>query len=191
MREGSVRRLGVECIDVYLLHRRDYPLEQVPEMVGVLEDLVRAGRIRAYGWSTDDVERARAFALGAHCIAIEHRLNVFHGATAMLDLCREHDLASLNRIPLLMGVLTGRWSERARLLERDDARAPWFEEEAFRDLLAHARGLTRERQGRTASPGGGCVGRLGRRRRAAEAPTRDTSLLTRHPETKRMRADRL
>lgn len=29
-REGSLRRLGVECLDVYLLHRRDYPLESAP-----------------------------------------------------------------------------------------------------------------------------------------------------------------
>ena len=136
--EASLRRLGVDCIDVYLLHRRDYPLEQAPELVGVLEDLVRAGHIRAYGWSTDDVERARVFAEGEHCTAIEHRLNVLHDAPAMLELCREHDLASLNRVPLLMGVLTGRWSEATRL-EPDDRRAPWFEEEGFRDLLASAR----------------------------------------------------
>jgi len=138
--EASLRRLGVECIDVVLLHRRDYPLERAPEMVGILEDLVRAGRIRAYGWSTDDVERARVFAEGEHCTAIEHRLNVLHDAPAMLELCREHDLASLNRVPLLMGVLTGRWSEDTRL-DRDDPRAPWFEQEGFRELLARARAI--------------------------------------------------
>jgi aryl-alcohol dehydrogenase-like predicted oxidoreductase len=138
--EASLRRLGVECIDVYLLHRRDYPLERAPVMVGILEDLVGAGRIRAYGWSTDDVERARAFAEGEHCTAIEHRLNVLHDAPAMLELCREHDLASLNRVPLLMGVLTGRWSEETRL-DRDDPRAPWFEQEGFRELLARARAI--------------------------------------------------
>jgi aryl-alcohol dehydrogenase-like predicted oxidoreductase len=136
--EASLRRLGVECIDVYLLHRRDYPLERAPEMVGILEGLVRAGRIRAYGWSTDDVERARAFAAGAHCTAIEHRLNVFHDAPAMLDLCREHDLASLNRVPLLMGVLTGRWSDETRL-DPNDRRAAWFTQPGFRELLARTR----------------------------------------------------
>ena len=152
--EASLRRLGVECIDVYLLHRRDYPLERAQEMVGILEDLVCAGRIRAYGWSTDDVERARAFAEGEHCTAIEHRLNVLHDAPAMLDLCREHDLASLNRVPLLMGVLTGRWSEETRL-DRDDPRAPWFEQAGFRDLLARARaiGPHLRRDGRSAAQG--------------------------------------
>jgi len=135
--EASLRRLEVECIDLYLLHRRDYPLERAPALMEVLEDLVRAGKIRYYGWSTDDVERARLFARGEHCIAIEHRLNVFNDNAAMLDLCREQDLASLNRVPLLMGVLTGRWSRETKL-EEGDPRAQWFEDEGFLKLLACA-----------------------------------------------------
>ena len=134
---ASLRRLGVECLDLYLLHRRDYPLERTPALREVLEDLVRAGKIRYYGWSTDDVERARLFAGGEHCIAIEHRLNVFNDNAAMLDLCREQDLASLNRVPLLMGVLTGRWSPETKL-EEGDPRGQWFEQEGFLKVLACA-----------------------------------------------------
>jgi len=138
--EASLGRLGFECIDLYLLHRRDYPLEQAPAVMAALEDLVRAGKIRYYGWSTDDVERARLFARGEHCIAIEHRLNVFNDNPAMLDLCREQDLASLNRGPLLMGVLTGRWSAETKL-EESDPRAGWFGREGFLKVLACARQL--------------------------------------------------
>jgi aryl-alcohol dehydrogenase-like predicted oxidoreductase len=138
--EASLRRLKVECIDLYLLHRRDYPLEKVPALMEVLEDLVRAGKIRYYGWSTDDVERARIFAGGEHCIAIEHRLNVFNDNATMLDLCQEQDLASLNRVPLLMGVLTGRWSSETKL-EEGDRRAQWFEDEEFLKVLACAQQL--------------------------------------------------
>jgi aryl-alcohol dehydrogenase-like predicted oxidoreductase len=136
--ECSLRRLEVECLDLYLLHRRDYPLDRAPAMMEVLEDLVRAGKIRYYGWSTDDIERARIFAGGEHCIAIEHRLNVFNDNPAMLDLCQEQDLASLNRVPLLMGVLTGRWTPETKL-EQDDPRAPWFESEEFLKVLACAK----------------------------------------------------
>jgi aryl-alcohol dehydrogenase-like predicted oxidoreductase len=135
--EASLGRLGVECIDLYLLHRRDYPLDQAPEILEALEDLVRAGKIRYYGWSTDDVNRARLFAHGEHCIAIEHRLNVFNDNNGMLHLCQELDLASLNRGPLLMGVLTGRWSVETKL-EEGDPRAKWFESEEFQQLLACA-----------------------------------------------------
>ena len=136
--EASLCRLQVECIDLYLMHRRDYPIDRAPELIEVLENLVRVGKIRYYGWSTDDVERARLFARGKHCIAIEHRLNVFNDNTAMLDLCREQDLASLNRGPLLMGVLTGRWSPKTKL-EESDPRAQWFEHEEFLKVLACAR----------------------------------------------------
>jgi aryl-alcohol dehydrogenase-like predicted oxidoreductase len=132
--EASLRRLGDECIDFYLLHRRDYPLEQALELMEVLEHLVQVGKIRYYGWSTDDVERARLCAGGEHCIAIEHRLNIFNDNAAMLDLCREQDLASLNRIPLLLGVLAGRWTAETKL-EQDDRRAQWFKDEGFLKLL--------------------------------------------------------
>jgi aryl-alcohol dehydrogenase-like predicted oxidoreductase len=135
---ASLQRLGVECIDLYLLHRRDYPLERAPVLMETLEDLVRAGKIRYYGWSTDDVERARLFAGGEHCTTIEHRLNVFNDNPAMLELCQEQNLASLNRVPLLMGVLTGRWSAETRL-GAEDPRAGWFEHEQFLQVLACAR----------------------------------------------------
>jgi aryl-alcohol dehydrogenase-like predicted oxidoreductase len=135
--EASLRRLEVECLDLYLLHRRDYPLERASALMEVLEDLVRSGKIRYYGWSTDDVERARLFAGGEHCIAVEHRLNVFNDNAAMLDLCLEQDLASLNRVPLLSGVLTGRWSAETKL-EEGDPRAQWFEHEEFLKVLACA-----------------------------------------------------
>jgi aryl-alcohol dehydrogenase-like predicted oxidoreductase len=135
--EASLRRLEGECIDLYLLHRRDYLLERAPEVVEVLEGLVQSGKIRYYGWSTDDVERARVFASGTHCIAIEHRLNMFNDNAAILDLCLEQDLASLNRVPLLMGVLSGRWSPETKL-EKDDPRKQWFEQAEFQKLLACA-----------------------------------------------------
>ena len=138
--EASLSRLAVECIDLYLLHRRDYPLERAPALMEVLEDLVRVGKIRYYGWSTDDVERARLFARGEHCIAIEHRLNVLMDNAPMLDLCREQDLASLNRVPLLVGMLTGRWSPQTRL-EEGDPRAQAFEDEVFLKWLACAQQL--------------------------------------------------
>ena len=135
--EASLQRLEVECIDLYLLHRRDYPLERAPALIDVLEGLVREGKIRYYGWSTDDIERARLFARGEHCIAIEHRLNVFNDNAAIVDLCRDQDLASLNRGPLLMGVLTGRWSSETKL-EEGDPRAKWFEQEGFLKVLTCA-----------------------------------------------------
>jgi aryl-alcohol dehydrogenase-like predicted oxidoreductase len=133
--ENSLRRLGFECIDLYLLHRRDYPLEQVPSIIEVLEELVQAGKIRYYGWSTDDVNRAKTMAHGEHCIAIEHRLNAINDNPEMLDLCNEEGLVSINRVPLLMGVLKTKFTKNTQL-EEDDPRSKWFELEEFIKLLS-------------------------------------------------------
>ena len=128
--EASLRRLQTDYLDLYLFHLRDYDLERAGEVRQTLEDLVQAGKIRYYGWSTDDIERARFFAAGPHSTAIEHRLNVFLDAPEMLALCDELDLGSLNRIPLLMGILTGKFTADT-LPPDDDIRSLFFKSSAF------------------------------------------------------------
>ncbi len=128
--EASLRRLDTDYIDLYLFHLPDYDLERAGEVRQTLEDLVDEGKIRYYGWSTDDLERARFFAQGSHCTAVEHRLNIMMDAPDMLALCDEHDLASINRIPLAMGVLSGRWTASTQLPE-GDRRSGFFEVPRF------------------------------------------------------------
>ena len=117
--EASLRRLGTDTIDVYFLHVGDHPMEDAPSVRDALEDLVTQGKIRAYGWSTDDPARARLFAEGAHCVAVEHRMNLFERNDAMLAVCDAFGIASIVRSPLAMGLLTGKFSKRSRLPEND------------------------------------------------------------------------
>jgi aryl-alcohol dehydrogenase-like predicted oxidoreductase len=131
---ASLRRLNTDYIDLYIFHLRDFDMGQAVGIRDALEDLVTAGKIRYYGWSTDNVERARLFAEGRHCAAIEHRLNIFENNPEMLRLCKEENLASLNRIPLLCGVLTGRWNRETQLAEQD-RRSDFFRDEGFLKLL--------------------------------------------------------
>jgi len=138
--EASLRRLDMDMIDLYLLHLRDFPIDRAPAIRDALEDLVSAGKIRGYGWSTDDVKRAAVFAEGRHCIAIEHRLNVFDDAPEMLAFCDAHDLASINRAPLLTGVLTGRWVPGTKL-PASDRRSDWFADTGFHEALRRAESL--------------------------------------------------
>jgi aryl-alcohol dehydrogenase-like predicted oxidoreductase len=148
--QASLRRLDTDHIDLYLFHTRDYDLERAGEVRHTLEDLVDEGKIRYYGWSTDDPERARFFAQGSHCTAVEHRLNIMMDAPDMLALCDEHDLASINRIPLAMGVLSGRWTARTQLPE-DDWRSEFFEVPEFLEDLEtiQAMGQVLTRDGRS------------------------------------------
>ena len=88
-----------------------------------LEELVKAGKIRAYGWSTDDPERARLFAEGANCTSDQNQMNVFNDAAEMTALCIELNLASINRGPLAMGLLSGKYAKDS-VLPADDVRGP-------------------------------------------------------------------
>ncbi len=122
--EASLRRLNTDYIDLYQFHKGDYPVERADEVVETLERLVDEGKIRAYGWSTDDPERAKAFARGEHCAAIQQRLNLFEGSDATLAVCEGENLASVNRGPLAMGMLTGKFNADSTL-PADDVRHDW------------------------------------------------------------------
>jgi aryl-alcohol dehydrogenase-like predicted oxidoreductase len=122
--EASLRRLNTDVIDLYQLHVWDYALEKVPAMIDLLESLVSEGKIRWYGWSTNSVEGAQAFAQGPHCTAIQHNLTFAYDAPEMLVVCEEHDQASIIRSPLGMGMLTGKFNRDTKFPE-DDVRHSW------------------------------------------------------------------
>ncbi len=117
--EASLRRLGTDYIDLYQFHVGDYDPAGAAEVREGLEKLVREGLIRAYAWSTDDPERARVFADGEHCTAVQHELNVFNDAGEMLSVCEALGLASINRGPLAMGLLTGKFTAASKLAQND------------------------------------------------------------------------
>ncbi|MFD5162476.1 aldo/keto reductase [Streptomyces hawaiiensis] len=119
---ASLDRLGTDYVDLYQFHLSDAGPEQAALLREECEDLVREGLIRAYAWSTDDPVRAAVFAEGPHCAAVQHALNVLNDAPAMLRLCEEAGLASINRSPLAMGLLAGKRRDR-QPLEAGDIRS--------------------------------------------------------------------
>jgi aryl-alcohol dehydrogenase-like predicted oxidoreductase len=126
--EIALRRLNTDYIDLFQFHLGGYPLKQAGEVRETLEALVAEGKIRCYGWSTDDPERARFFAEGLHCAAVQHELNLLHDNAPMLTVCDEGNLASINRSPLAMGLLTGKYMADAQFPASDVRRASrWWE----------------------------------------------------------------
>lgn len=108
--EASLRRLDTEVIDLYQFHDNGFPADQAVPVRETLEGLVKAGKIRAYGWSTDFPDRAAVFAQGENCTAIQLQLNVLDDNPEVIALCEQHNLAAINRGPLAMGLLTGKYT---------------------------------------------------------------------------------
>lgn len=119
--EDSLRRLNTDYIDLYQFHDNGYPVEQAGPVRETLEELVREGKIRAYGWSTDFPDRAEFFAQGEHCSAIQLQLNVLDDNPAVLAICEKYNLAAINRGPLAMGLLTDKYAPQTRV-SIDDVR---------------------------------------------------------------------
>ena len=117
--DASLQRLNTDYIDLYQLHIGDYDPEKAGEVRDTLEELVAVGKIRAYGWSTDIPERAKVFAEGPNCTSVQHQMNVLDDAAPMIVLCEELNLASINRGPLAMGLLTGKYTANTKLASND------------------------------------------------------------------------
>ncbi len=120
--DASLKRLNTDYIDLYQFHWGDFDPVKAVEVRETLESLVATGKIRAYGWSTDDPVRERVFAEGPHCAAVQVQMNVLDDAAAMMALCAEFNLAALNRGPLAMGLLTGKYTASSSPLPEDDVR---------------------------------------------------------------------
>ncbi|MEU1624789.1 aldo/keto reductase [Streptomyces sp. NPDC020096] len=124
--DASLRRLGVEHIDLYYAHRRD-PGVPVEDTVGAMAALVAAGKVRHLGLSEVSAETLRK-AHAVHPISavqLEYSLftrDVVEGE--MLATCRELDIAVVAYSPLGRGMLAGAVSSREDLTQ-DDNRRRW------------------------------------------------------------------
>jgi aryl-alcohol dehydrogenase-like predicted oxidoreductase len=125
--ETSLKNLGTDYIDLYQLHIWGLSIERALLVRDMLEDFIREGLIRTYGWSTDRIDAVKAFSTLPGCSAVQQQLNIFDGNMELLALCEEMNLASINRGPLGMGILTGKFSRNTQFSD-DDVRkyVDWF-----------------------------------------------------------------
>ncbi len=131
--EASLRRLRTDVIDLYWYHRPDGET-QIGETLGALDELVRAGKVRAIGASNfdaaqlqeaDDISRKRGL---ARFVAVqnEYSLLVREAERDVLPACERLGLGFVPFFPLASGLLTGKYRrgergpEGARLSGRDE-----------------------------------------------------------------------
>ncbi len=129
--DASLQRLGVDQIDLFYLHRID-PQVPIDESMGVMAELVKAGKIRHVGLSEaapDTLRRAHA----VHPVtALQSELSPWTRSACRpsLEACRELGIAFVAYSPLGRGFLTGAIGSQADLAEGDTRRLfPRFQDE--------------------------------------------------------------
>jgi aryl-alcohol dehydrogenase-like predicted oxidoreductase len=135
--EGSLKRLGVEVIDLYYQHRVD-PNTPIEETVGAMAQLVQEGKIRHIGLSEASPQTLRR-AMKVHPIAAlqtEYSLWSRDPEEEILPTCRELGVGFVAYSPLGRGFLTGQFT-RLEDLPADDYRrnSPRFQGENFQKNL--------------------------------------------------------
>jgi len=146
--EESLRHLGVETIDLYLVH---WPDPKVPfaETAGALAELVEEGKIRHVGVSNYDVDQMREFSETQPVESLQPPYHMFRrGIEAqILPYCRAEDIGVMVYGPLAHGLLAGALSE-STAFGSDDWRAS---NEAFRGETYRRNLQVVERLGEVAS----------------------------------------
>ena len=136
--EGSLRRLGVETIDLYYLHRIDARVP-VEETVGAMAELVRAGKVRRLGLSEVGASTLRR-AHAVHPISAlqsEYSLWTRDPEGTVLDTCRELGVTLVAYSPLGRGFLSGEIRSFEDFSDDDyRRRQPRFQGENFARNLA-------------------------------------------------------
>ncbi|MEV8335701.1 aldo/keto reductase [Streptomyces niveus] len=114
--EESLKRLGTEWIDLYQIHRPDHTTD-IEETLSALTDLVRDGKIRAFGCSTFPAEEI----VESHVVAERRALQRFRTEqppysilargieSAVLPVCERYGMGVLTWSPLASGFLTGKY----------------------------------------------------------------------------------
>jgi aryl-alcohol dehydrogenase-like predicted oxidoreductase len=131
--EGSLKRLGIDCIDLFYQHRVD-PSVPIEETVGGMAELVKEGKVRHIALSEAGPETLRR-AAAVHPIAAlqsEYSLWEREVETDILPTCRALGIGFVPYSPLGRGFLTGQIKSRADLTDSDWRRNdPRYSEENF------------------------------------------------------------
>jgi aryl-alcohol dehydrogenase-like predicted oxidoreductase len=139
--EGSLRRLRTDRIDLYQLHE-PRPETPIADTLGVLDELVRDGKVREIGcsnFSPAQLREAEEAATGARFVSVQNELNLLDRADLDegLAAAARTGIAYLPFYPLANGILTGKY-------HRGEPPAPntrldvWYDEDEREEALAPA-----------------------------------------------------
>jgi len=124
--DASLRRLGTDHIDLYLIHRFD-PDVEVEETMEALHDVVRAGKVRYLGassmwaWQLAKLQHAAALHGWTPFVAMQDQYNLLkrEEEREMLPMCLDTGVGAMPYSPLGKGRLTRPWGQQTARSERD------------------------------------------------------------------------
>ncbi len=121
--EDSLRNSSTDSLDLLQLHCPPSALYDRPETFGILDDLVRAGKIRYYGVSVEKIEEALKAVEFPNVQTVQIIFNCFRQRPAdrFLARAKQKQVGILARVPLASGLLTGKF-RRDSIFAADDHR---------------------------------------------------------------------
>ncbi len=130
--ERSLKNLEVEALDLVQLHCPPSEVYYTPEVFEIMDDLVKAGKIRHYGVSVEKVEEALKAIEFPNVKTVQIIFNMFrHRPTELLfEQVKKRNVGILARVPLASGMLTGKMKPDSAF-DADDHRAFNRNGEAF------------------------------------------------------------
>lgn len=108
--ERSLKNLEVEALDLVQLHCPPTEVYYLPEVFGILDDLMAAGKIKYYGVSVEKVEEAIKAIEYPNVQSVQIIFNIFRQRPAELffELAKQCQVGILARVPLASGLLSGK-----------------------------------------------------------------------------------
>jgi 1-deoxyxylulose-5-phosphate synthase len=140
--DNSLRRLGTDYVDLYIIHRWDYntPIEETME---ALHDIVKAGKARyigasaMYAWQFQKALHVAEKNGWTKFVSMQNHLNLIYREEEreMLPLCMEEGISVTPYSPLASGILTRDWSETTYRSETDQVQRSKYDATADADRL--------------------------------------------------------
>lgn len=136
--EDSLRALQTDYVDLYQFHSGSNDAFDQPALWDMLNDQVRAGKIRHLGLSISPnnnvYQTRRATEVGAGAIQVVYNRLDRTPEAEVLPTCQEDDLGVLARVPLASGLLSGKYKPGDRFTDATDVRSRRQDERVQRDL---------------------------------------------------------
>jgi aryl-alcohol dehydrogenase-like predicted oxidoreductase len=119
--ERSLRNLETEALDLLQLHCPPSEVYDMPEVFGILDELVQQGKVRFYGVSVERVAEAlKAITyLNVQSVQIIFNMFRFKPAEQFFAAARERHVGILARVPLASGMLTGKFGPETQFAPND------------------------------------------------------------------------